>query len=176
MQAFYVSAQAEGQSLGITYTESMFVQPQAAQASTRGTATSGVRPETLAVSAATAKGRSTCLVSYSNTATDAFRTGEDIPVLIDRECLPKVKVYTVADQRALDIQRVKDGHRIALGFLTDTPQQAQLTLDYGSRWKGWTLVDTRTQTRHRLGGNRLTLTVDGLTAGEGRFYLEKTEQ
>ncbi len=176
MQAFYVSAQAKGQSLGITYTESMFVQPQAAQASTRGTATSGVRPETLAVSAATAKGRSTCLVSYSNTATDAFRTGEDIPVLIDRECLPKVKVYTVADQRALDIQRVKDGHRIALGFLTDTPQQAQLTLDYGSRWKGWTLVDTRTQTRHRLDGNRLTLTVDGLTAGEGRFYLEKTEQ
>lgn len=176
MQAFYVSAQAEGQSLGITYTESMFVQPQAAQASTRSTATSGVRPETLAVSAVTAQGRSTCLVSYSNTATDAFRTGEDIPVLIDRECLPKVKVYTVADQRALDIQRVKDGHRIALGFLTDTPQQTQLTLDYGSRWKGWTLVDTRTQTRHRLDGNRLTLTVDGLTAGEGRFYLEKTEQ
>lgn len=176
MQAFYVSAQAEGQSLGITYTESMFVQPQAAQASTRGTATSGVRPETLAVSAATAKGRSTCLVSYSNTATDAFRTGEDIPVLIDRECLPKVKVYTVADQRALDIQRVKDGHRIALGFLIDTPQQAQLTLDYGDRWNGWTLADTYTQTRHRLDGNRLTLTVDGLTAGEGRFYLEKTEQ
>ena len=176
MQAFYVSAQAKGQSLGITYTESMFVQPQATQASTRSSATSGVRPETLAVSAVTAQGRSTCLVSYSNTATDAFRTGEDIPVLIDRECLPKVKVYTVADQRALDIQRVKDGHRIALGFLIDTPQQAQLTLDYGSRWKGWTLVDTRTQTRHRLDGNRLTLTVDGLTAGEGRFYLEKTEQ
>ena len=176
MQAFYVSAQAEGQSLDITYTESMFVQPQATQSSTRSSATSGVRPETLAVSAATAQGRSTCLVSYSNTATDAFRTGEDIPVLIDRECLPKVKVYTVAGQRALDIQRVKDGHRIALGFLTDTPQQAQLTLDYGSRWKGWTLVDTRTQTRHRLDGNRLTLTVDGLTAGEGRFYLEKTEQ
>lgn len=176
MQAFYVSAQAEGQSLGITYIESMFVQPQATQSSTRSSATSGVRPETLAVSAVTAQGRSTCLVSYSNTATDAFRTGEDIPVLIDRECLPKVKVYTVADQRALDIQRVKDGHRIALGFLTDTPQQTQLTLDYGSQWKGWTLVDTRTQTRHRLDGNRLTLTVDGLTAGEGRFYLEKTEQ
>lgn len=176
MQAFYVSAQAEGQRLDITYTEKMFVQPQATQSSTRSSATSGVRPETLAVSAVTAQGRSTCLVSYSNTATDAFRTGEDIPVLIDRECLPKVKVYTVADQRALDIQRVKDGHRIALGFLTDTPQQAQLTLDYGSRWKGWTLVDTRTQTRHRLDGNRLTLTVDGLTAGEGRFNLEKTEQ
>lgn len=176
MQAFYVSAKYAGQTININYNKDMFVQPSSAQSAQQRVAAANTQSGVLTVSVSTGNGTTSCLVQQSSKASDSFRTGEDIPVLVDRECMPEVKVYTVADKRALDIQKVNNADRIELGFIIETTQEAELKLEYGSSWKDWTLVDTRTQSHYRLDGSRLVIQVDELTNACGRFYLEKTDK
>lgn len=88
--------------------------------------------------------------------------------------MPKVKVYTVAGKRALDIQKIKNAARVDLGFMVkDGSQQTKFTLNYGSNWKGWTLVDKQTGNRYRLEGTPLTVNAGVMKTNSGRFYLVK---
>ena len=176
MQAFYVEAASlQVASLQLEYSQDMFVQPSAS-AATRTTRGGTMQPGWLGVSVRTSGWQAGCLLLSSRTASDGFRTGEDIPVLVDRERMPQVKVYSVAEGRALDVQQVKNAGRIALGFIVAGTQQAEVILEYGDSWKGWTLVDSRLNTRYELDGGRLTLKVADLATGSGRFYLEKTDR
>lgn len=176
MQAFYVeAASSQVASLQLQYSQDMFVQPSAS-AATRTTRGGTMQPGWLGVSVRTSGWQAGCLLLSSRTASDGFRTGEDIPVLVDRERMPQVKVYSVAEGRALDVQQVKNAGRIALGFIVAGTRQAEVTLDYGDSWKGWTLVDSSLNTRYELDGGRLTLKVADLATGSGRFYLEKTDR
>ncbi|WP_297272504.1 hypothetical protein [uncultured Bacteroides sp.] len=176
MQAFYVeAASSQVASLQLKYSQDMFVQPSAS-AATRTTRGGTMQPGWLGVSVRTSGWQAGCLLLSSRTASDGFRTGEDIPVLVDRERMPQVKVYSVAEGRALDVQQVKNASRIALGFIVAGTQQAEVILEYGDSWKGWTLVDSRLNTRYELDGGRLTLKVADLATGSGRFYLEKTDR
>lgn len=176
MQAFYVkAASSQVASLQLEYSQDMFVQPSAS-AATRTTRGGTMQPGWLGVSVRTSGWQAGCLLLSSRTASDGFRTGEDIPVLVDRERMPQVKVYSVAEGRALDVQQVKNAGRIALGFIVAGTQQAEVILEYGDSWKGWTLVDSRLNTRYELDGGRLTLKVADLATGSGRFYLEKTDR
>lgn len=176
MQAFYVeAASSQVASLQLEYSQDMFVQPSAS-AATRTTRGGTMQLGWLGVSVRTSGWQAGCLLLSSRTASDGFRTGEDIPVLVDRERMPQVKVYSVAEGRALDVQQVKNASRIALGFIVAGTQQAEVILEYGDSWKGWTLVDSRLNTRYELDGGRLTLKVADLATGSGRFYLEKTDR
>lgn len=176
LQAFYVEA-LEGytsDNVNITYTSDMFVQPSASTATRSSRSASVPAAGEMKISAVSGNSVSSCSLIRSAGASDAYNAKEDIVSLIDEDFMPKVKVYTVADKRALDIQEMSNATRVGLGFMVkDGSQQTEFTLDYGSNWKGWTLVDKQTGKRYLLDGTSLTVNAGAMKSNDGRFYLVK---
>lgn len=176
LQAFYVEA-LEGytsDNVNITYTSDMFVQPSASTATRSSRSASVPTAGEMKISAVSGNSVSSCSLLRSAGASDAYNAKEDIVSLIDEDFMPKVKVYTVADKRALDIQKMSNATRVDLGFMVkDGSQQTEFTLDYGSNWKGWTLVDKQTGKRYLLDGTSLTVNAGAMKSNDGRFYLVK---
>ena len=176
LQAFYVEA-LEGytsDNVNITYTSDMFVQPSASTATRSSRSASVPTAGEMKISAVSGNSVSSCSLIRSAGASDAYNAKEDIVSLIDEDFMPKVKVYTVADKRALDIQKMSNATRVGLGFMVkDASQQTEFTLDYGSNWKGWTLVDKQTGKRYLLDGTSLTVNAGAMKSNDGRFYLVK---
>lgn len=176
LQAFYVEA-LEGytsDNVNITYTSDMFVQPSASTATRSSRSASVPAAGEMKISAVSGNSVSSCSLIRSAGASDAYNAKEDIVSLIDEDFMPKVKVYTVADKRALDIQEMSNATRVDLGFMVkDGSQQTEFTLDYGSNWKGWTLVDKQTGKCYLLDGTSLTVNAGAMKSNDGRFYLVK---
>lgn len=176
LQAFYVEA-LEGytsDNVNITYTSDMFVQPSASTATRSSRSASVPTAGEMKISAVSGNSVSSCSLLRSAGAADAYNAKEDVVSLIDEDFMPKVKVYTVADKRALDIQKMSNATRVDLGFMVkDGSQQTEFTLDYGSNWKGWTLVDKQTGKRYLLDGTSLTVNAGAMKSNNGRFYLVK---
>lgn len=176
LQAFYVEA-LEGytsENVNITYTSDMFVQPSASTATRSSRSVSVPAAGEMKISAVSGNSVSSCSLLRSAGASDAYNAKEDVVSLIDEDFMPKVKVYTVADKRALDIQKMSNATRVDLGFMVkDGSQQTEFTLDYGSNWKGWTLVDKQTGKRYLLDGTSLTVNAGAMKSNDGRFYLVK---
>lgn len=175
LQAFYVvSTNTNSTQLDITYTSDMFVQPSASTATRSSRSASDPAAGEMKISAVSGNSVSSCSLLRSAGASDAYNAKEDVISLIDEHFMPKVKVYTVAGKRALDIQKIKNAARVDLGFMVkDGSQQTKFTLNYGSNWKGWTLVDKQTGNRYRLEGNPLTVNAGIMKTNSGRFYLVK---
>ena len=175
MQAFYVVAKAPNlKELSITYTQDMFVQPSASTATRASRSVSAPSASEMKISATSGGSVSTCSLIRSAGASDAYNAKEDIVSLIDEDFMPKVKVYTVADKRALDIQKMNNAKHVDLGFVVkDGTQNAEITLNYGNNWKGWTLVDKQTGNRYKLNGNTVSVNAGALKSNDSRFYLEK---
>lgn len=176
LQAFYVEVSGDDASdnVNITYTSNMFVQPSASTATRSSRSASVPTAGEMKISAVSGNSVSSCSLLHSAGASDAYNAKEDIVSLIDEDFMPKVKVYTVADKRALDIQKMSNATRVGLGFMVkDGSQQTEFTLDYGSNWKGWTLVDKQTGKRYLLDGTSLTVNAGAMKSNDGRFYLVK---
>lgn len=153
LQAFYVEVSGDyaSDNVNITYTSNMFVQPSASTATRSSRSASVPTAGEMKISAVSGNSVSSCSLLRSAGASDAYNAKEDIVSLIDEDFMPKVKVYTVADKRALDIQKMSNATRVGLGFMVkDGSQQTEFTLDYGRNWKGWTLVDKQTGKRYLL--------------------------
>lgn len=176
LQAFYVEV-LEGytsDNVNITYTSDMFVQPSASTATRSSRSASVPTAGEMKISAVSGNSVSSCSLLRSAGASDAYNAKEDVVSLIDEDFMPKVKVYTVAGKRALDIQKIKNAARVDLGFMVkDGSQQTKFTLNYGSNWKGWTLVDKQTGNRYLLDGTSLTVNAGAMKSNDGRFYLVK---
>ena len=175
MQAFYVVATSPNlNELRITYTSDMFVQPSANPATRASRSVSVPSAGEMKISATSEGSVSTCSLVLSAGASDSYSAKEDVVSLIDEDFMPKVKVYTVADKRALDIQKMNNAKHVDLGFVVkDGTQNAEITLNYGSNWKGWTLVDKQTGNRYELNGNTVSVNAGALKSNDSRFYLEK---
>lgn len=176
LQAFYVEASGDNASdnVDITYTSDMFVQPSASTATRSSRSASVPAAGEMKISAVSGNSVSSCSLLRSAGASDAYNAKEDVVSLIDKDFMPKVKVYTVAGKRALDIQKIKNAARVDLGFMVkDGSQQTKFTLNYGSNWKGWTLVDKQTGNRYLLDGTSLTVNAGAMKSNNGRFYLVK---
>lgn len=176
LQAFYVEVSGDyaSDNVNITYTSDMFVQPSASTATRSSRSASVPAAGEMKISAVSGNSVSSCSLLRSAGASDAYNAKEDIVSLIDEDFMPKVKVYTVADKRALDIQKMSNATRVGLGFMVkDGSQQTEFTLDYGSNWKGWTLVDKQTGKRYLLDGTSLTVNAGAMKSNDGRFYLVK---
>lgn len=175
MQAFYVVATSTGlNELTITYTRDMFVQPSANAATRASRSVSAPSASEMKIYATSEGSVSTCSLVLSAEASDSYSAKEDVVSLIDEDFMPKVKVYTVADKRALDIQKMNNAKHVDLGFVVkDGTQNAEITLNYGSNWKGWTLVDKQTGNRYELNGNTVSVNAGALKSNDSRFYLEK---
>lgn len=176
LQAFYVEVSGDyaSDNVNITYTSNMFVQPSASTVTRSSRSASVPTAGEMKISAVSGNSVSSCSLLHSAGASDAYNAKEDIVSLIDEDFMPKVKVYTVADKRALDIQKMSNATRVGLGFMVkDGSQQTEFTLDYGSNWKGWTLVDKQTGKRYLLDGTSLTVNAGAMKSNDGRFYLVK---
>lgn len=176
LQAFYVEVPRDyaSDNVDITYTSDMFVQPSASTATRSSRSASVPTAGEMKISAVSGNSVSSCSLLRSAGASDAYNAKEDVVALIDEDFMPKVKVYTVADKRALDIQKMSNATRVDLGFMVkDGSQQTEFTLDYGSNWKGWTLVDKQTGKRYLLDGTSLTVNAGAMKSNDGRFYLVK---
>jgi len=176
LQAFYVEVSGDyaSDNVNITYTSDMFVQPSASTATRSSRSASVPTAGEMKISAVSGNSVSSCSLLRSAGASDAYNAKEDVVSLIDEDFMPKVKVYTVAGKRALDIQKIKNAVRVDLGFIVkDGSQQTKFTLNYGSNWKGWTLVDKQTGNRYLLDGTSLTVNAGAMKSNDGRFYLVK---
>ena len=173
MQAFYVTASASGETASISYSEKMFVQPSSTVATRRMKTAMQSQPTTLNISLHTVDEQSGCIVLLNNKASDAYVPGEDVPLLIDRERMPKLKVFTLAESKALDIQQTNDSKEIELGFIAKGSQKGIMTLTAGSLWRDWCLVDVRTQTRYPLSGGSVDIKISNISGCNGRYYLVK---
>lgn len=175
LQAFYVvSNNTNSTQLEITYTSDMFAQPSASTSTRSSRSASASGAGEMKISAVSGNSVSSCSLLRSIGVSDAYSAKEDVISLIDEHFMPKVKVYTVAGKRALDIQKIKNAARVDLGFIVKNgSQQTRFTLNYGSNWKGWTLVDKQTGKRYRLEGNPLTVNAGVMKTNSGRFYLVK---
>lgn len=94
---------------------------------------------------------------------------------MDNEIPPKIAVFSIADEKALDIQQLNDATRIPLGFSLYNPARVTLKLSHGNSdaWKSWSLIDTQTGKRTPLSASEITLDIGILSTNVGRFYLEK---
>lgn len=173
MQAFYVTASASGETTSISYSEKMFVQPSSTVATRNSMTAMQSQPTAMNISLRSVDEQSGCIVLLNNKASDAYVPGEDVPLLIDRERMPKLKVFTLAESKALDIQQMNDSREIELGFIAKGSQKGIMTLTAGSLWRDWCLVDVRTQARYPLSGGSVDIEISNISDCNGRYYLVK---
>ena len=173
MEAVFVQAKNEGTSLSLKLTREMFHQKGKSlrtRASRSGYAHS---KGSLRMKATVSGESSSCILLCSSRYADAYRTSEDITALIDNDAKPAVAIFTVADRKALSIQRMRSATRIPVGFYLKRTGNVSLTFDASDNtWNGWRLKDKQTGRSYPLKGR---ITLHNVSTGSGRFFLEKVK-
>ena len=175
MGAIFVQAKTQGTSLDVNLTRDMFHQKTgstpAAFRSRSVSSRSSVPNGMLRINATVNGKTSSCVVLQSQSASDSYSSKEDISILIDNEVKPEVAVYTVAERKALAIQRIKSGKSIPLGLYMKQSGSVKLDFDNGSNfWEGWMLFDSKTGKKHSL---RESIVFSNISSVSNRFYLIK---
>ncbi len=172
MQSFFVTTDGgASKSCSITFTRAMLEQQpgggqplRVSQSRAMGTAAGG---GCLVVRAKAGGVESTALVRFSDGASAGFVPGEDASLLVDDEVRPRVQVFTIAGNRAADIQQTPQTDRITLGFML--AEAAPLTLSLSGD-TDWNLYDTLTGATYSLaGGQAVSLGTAG--SSTGRYML-----
>ena len=171
MQSFFVTVGSETESCQITYTEDMLeTQPNGAQQLRIGrsrAAKAESEGDRLTITASTGDVESNAMVRFSGDASADFVPGEDAALLVDNEVRPRVQVFTIAGNRAADIQQTPQTDRITLGFML--AETAPLTLSLSGD-TDWNLYDTLTGATYPLtGGQAVSLGTAG--SSTGRYML-----
>lgn len=173
MQSVFVTANNNEQgSITVTFTEDMLAQKPEDKVRSRAVS-SAIQQKGIRITATDGETESRCLLLKRSGATDAYRAGEDAEVLIDPATAPGVVVFTVADDKALDIQQFRAAERIPLGFVVKE-KSARATLKFSfteKEWNGWVLKDTETGERYDLKTGNIV--IGNLKSNIGRLYLEK---
>lgn len=171
MQSFFVTVEREMESCQITYTEDMLeTQPNGAQQLRIGrsrAAKAESEGDRLTITASAGDVESNALVRFNGDASADFVPGEDAALLVDNEVRPRVQVFTIAGNRAADIQQTPQTDRITLGFML--AEAAPLTLCLSGD-TDWNLYDTLTGATYSLaGGQAVSLGTAG--SSTGRYML-----
>lgn len=174
MQSVFVTAKDKNEqgSITVTFTEDMLTQKPGDKVRSRAVL-SGIQQKGIRITATDGETESRCLLLKRSGATDAYRAGEDAEVLIDPATAPGVVVFTVADEKALDIQQFRAAERIPLGFVVKE-KSARATLKFSfteKEWNGWVLKDTETGNSYDL--TKGDIVIGNLKSNIGRLYLEK---
>lgn len=173
MEAVFVQAKNEGKSLSLNLTREMFHlkgKSSLTRASRSGYAHS---KGSLRMKATVSGESSSCILLCSSRYVDAYRASEDITALIDNDVKPAVAIFTVADRKALSIQRMRSATRIPVGFYLKRTGNVSLAFDASDNiWSGWRLKDKQTGRSYPLKGR---ITLHNVSTGSGRFFLEKVK-
>ena len=173
MEAVFVQAKTAGTSLSLDLTKEMFHQ-KGISSRTRASRSGYAHSKGSLRMKATVSGESSsCILLCSSRYADAYRTSEDITALIDNDAKPAVAIFTVADRKALSIQRMRSATRIPVGFYLKRTGNVSLAFDASDNiWSGWRLKDKQTGRSYPLKGR---ITLDNVSTGSGRFFLEKVQ-
>ena len=110
-------------------------------------------------------------VVFNNTSEAAYVPGEDAVLLVDDEVKPRVVVYTMADDHAVDIQQTPDADRISIGVAMS--KAAPLTLKFtGRAISQWKLYDAQTRHLYDLSVSD-SVSLGRVDCNAGRFTLVK---
>lgn len=114
------------------------------------------------------------MIYFNASASDTYKVGEDAEVLIDQEASPAMELFTIAGERALDIQQRAHGGVIPLGFYAAKPMDdVCLTITLPMDYSGWVLEDLELGKLYPLqAGTDNQIQVGRLTAQAGRFLLK----
>lgn len=173
MQSVFVTAtNADAASVTVTFTADMLEQMPDDKMRSRSVSAE-VQQKGIRITATDGVLESRCLLLKRPGTTDAYRAGEDTEVLIDPATAPGVVVFTVADDKALDIQQFQTAKRIPLGFVVKE-EVTGTTLKFSfaeKEWNEWVLKDTETGKSYDLKAG--SVFVGNLKSNVGRLYLEK---
>lgn len=166
MQAVFLTATA-GTRLPITLSEDMLEQGKSSTRLTRRMANQ------VRLTATSNRHSASCVVVSSSSGNDKFNSREDVTLLVGSEEGSGVAVYTIADGKALSIQRMKSATRIPVGFYLKQAGNVNLAFDASDDiWNSWRLKDQQTGRSYPLKGK---ITLDNVSTGSGRFFLEKVQ-
>lgn len=166
MQAVFLTATA-GTRLRITLSEDMLEQGKSSTRLTRRMANQ------VRLTATSNRHSASCVVVSSSSGNDKFNSREDVTLLVGSEEGSGVAVYTIADGKALSIQRMKSATRIPVGFYLKQTGNVSLAFDDSDNaWNGWKLKDEQTGRSYPIKGK---ITLDNVSTGSGRFFLEKVQ-
>lgn len=166
MQAVFLTA-TEGKSLRVTLSEDMLEQGSSSTKLTRE------MPDQMRLTATSNGHSASCTIVSSSSGNDNYNSREDATLLIGSEEGTGVAVYTIADGKALSIQRMKSVTRIPVGFYLKQAGNVNLAFDASDDiWNSWRLKDQQTGRSYPLKGK---ITLDNVSTGSGRFFLEKVQ-
>lgn len=166
MQAVFLTATA-GTRLHITLSEDMLEQGKSSTRLTRRMANQ------VRLTATSNRHSASCVVVSSSSGNDKFNSREDVTLLVGSEEGSGVAVYTIADGKALSIQRMKSATRIPVGFYLKQAGNVNLAFDASDDiWNSWRLKDKQTGRSYPLKGR---ITLYNVSTGSGRFFLEKVQ-
>lgn len=166
MQAVFLTATADTQ-LHITLSEDMLEQGKPSTRLTRRMANQ------VRLTATSNRHSASCVVVSSSSGNDKFNSREDVTLLVGSEEGSGVAVYTIADGKALSIQRMKSATRIPVGFYLKQTGNVNLAFDASDDiWNSWRLKDKQTGRSYPLKGR---ITLYNVSTGSGRFFLEKVQ-
>lgn len=167
MQAVFLMATAARTQLPITLSEDMLEQGNSSTRLTRRMANQ------VRLTATSNRHSASCVVVSSSSGNDKFNSREDVTLLVGSEEGSGVAVYTIADGKALSIQRMKSATRIPVGFYLKQAGNVSLTFDASDNtWNGWKLKDEQTGRSYPINGR---ITLNDVSTGSGRFFLEKVQ-
>ena len=163
MQAVFLQTSTDATSLNVRLEEGMLEEKNRS-------VSVYAAPRQLRLSANSGNRSASCLIINSSSASDDYDAEEDVCLLVGGEEGSGLAVYTVADRKALSIQRVNGAARIPVGFCMKRTGDVDLKFEAGNEWSSWQLTDTQTGQSYPLEG---TVSLDNVADGTGRFYLEK---
>lgn len=167
MQAVFLLTATAGTRLPITLSEDMLEQGNSSTRLTRRMANQ------VRLTATSNRHSASCVVVSSSSGNDKFNSREDVTLLVGSEEGSGVAVYTIADGKALSIQRMRSATRIPVGFYLKRTGNVSLAFDASDNiWSGWRLKDKQTGRSYPLKGR---ITLHNVSTGSGRFFLEKVQ-
>lgn len=167
MQAVFLLTETAGTRLPITLSEDMLEQGKSSTRLTRRMANQ------VRLTATSNRHSASCVVVSSSSGNDKFNSREDVTLLVGSEEGSGIAVYTIADGKALSIQRMRSATRIPVGFYLKRTGNVNLAFDASDNtWNGWRLKDKQTGRSYPLKGR---ITLHNVSTGSGRFFLEKVQ-
>ena len=172
MQSFFVKKADATEQCSVTFSRDMLeTQPESAQplrvSQSRAAETDADR---IVIKARVGGEESSAVVRFSAGASAGFVPGEDASLLVDNEVRPRVQVFTLAGDRAADIQQTPDVDRLTLGLMVAGGEPLTLSL---SGDDDWTLYDTQTGATYPMAGGA-EASLGAVGSSTGRFMLVRS--
>lgn len=144
-----------------------------AYALSRNSSATGNEPEgVLKVVAESRDKSSSCVLYRSSEASNSLKEGEDVRTMVDAIEAPVVAVYSMADEKAADIQQFSDSEQIDLGLILRRSGTVKLKFKHDGSWDDWYLLDRQTSRVYFL-NEAVEVVLENATSGNNRLSLIK---